>query len=96
MLSKTTLTVGGGGICYQATFNSFFFDVKVFNPLALTYSSQTLKAAHKSNENAKKRLYAEVQGGPRNPRLEFFGVRKTSSRAGSVQRHSTIVRSHVV
>ena len=36
-----------------------FFDVKVFNPLALTYSNQTLKAAHKSNENSKKRLYAE-------------------------------------
>ena len=36
-----------------------FFDVKVFNPLARSYSGQTLKAAHKSNENSKKRLYAE-------------------------------------
>ena len=36
-----------------------YFDVKVFNPLAKTYSTQTLKAAHKSNENMKKRLYAE-------------------------------------
>ena len=36
-----------------------FFDVKVFNPLARTYSGQTLKAAHRSNENTKKRLYAE-------------------------------------
>ena len=36
-----------------------FFDVKVFNPLARSYSGQTLKAAHKSNENTKKRLYNE-------------------------------------
>ena len=36
-----------------------YFDVQVFNPLAKTYSTQTLKAAHKSNENLKKRLYAE-------------------------------------
>ena len=36
-----------------------YFDVQVFNPLAKTYSTQTLKAAHKSNENMKKRLYAE-------------------------------------
>ena len=36
-----------------------FFDVKVFNPLARTYSNQTLKAAHKTNENIKKRMYNE-------------------------------------
>ena len=36
-----------------------FFDVKVFNPLARSYSGQTLKAAHRSNENIKKRMYAE-------------------------------------
>ena len=36
-----------------------FFDVRVFNPLAQSYTSQTLKAAHKSNENSKKREYAE-------------------------------------
>ena len=36
-----------------------FFDVKVFNPLARSYSGQTLKAAHRSNENSKKRMYAE-------------------------------------
>ena len=39
--------------------NKAYFDVKVFNPLARSYSNQTLKAAHKSNENAKKRLYME-------------------------------------
>ena len=36
-----------------------FFDIRVFNPFAQTYSDQTLQAAHKSNENAKKREYAE-------------------------------------
>ena len=36
-----------------------YFDIRVFNPLAKSYSNQTLKAAHKSNENAKKREYAE-------------------------------------
>ena len=36
-----------------------FFDIRVFNPLAQTYSNQTLKSAHKSNENSKKREYAE-------------------------------------
>ena len=36
-----------------------FFDIRVFNPLAQTYSNQTLKAAHRSNENSKKREYAE-------------------------------------
>ena len=36
-----------------------FFDIRVFNPLAPTYSNQTLKAAHRSNENSKKREYAE-------------------------------------
>lgn len=36
-----------------------FFDVKVFNPLARSYSGQTLKASHRSNESGKKRLYNE-------------------------------------
>ena len=36
-----------------------FCDVRVFNPLAQSYSNQTLKSAHKSNENSKKREYAE-------------------------------------
>ena len=36
-----------------------FFDVKVFNPLARSYSGQTLKASHKANESGKKRLYNE-------------------------------------
>ena len=36
-----------------------FFDVRVFNPLAQCYSNQTLKAAHKTNENSKKREYGE-------------------------------------
>ena len=36
-----------------------FFDVRVFNPLAPSYRNQTLTAAHRSNENAKKRCYRE-------------------------------------
>ena len=36
-----------------------FFDVRVFNPLAQCYSNQTIRAAHKLNENNKKREYAE-------------------------------------
>ena len=36
-----------------------YFDVKVFNPLAQSYSNQTLKAAHRSNEKSKKRNYVE-------------------------------------
>ena len=36
-----------------------FFDIRVFNPLAPSYSKQTLKAAHRSNENSKKQEYAE-------------------------------------
>ena len=36
-----------------------FFDVRVFNPLAQSYKDQTLKAAHRLNENGKKREYAE-------------------------------------
>ena len=36
-----------------------FFDVRVFNPLAPSYRNQTLAAAHKSNENEKKRKYRE-------------------------------------
>ena len=36
-----------------------FFDIRVFNPLAQSYSNQTLKAAHKSNESQKKREYGE-------------------------------------
>ena len=36
-----------------------FCDVRVFNPLAHSYSNQTLKSAHASNENSKKREYAE-------------------------------------
>ena len=39
--------------------NRAFFDVRVFNPLAQTYNNQTLKAAHKTNENGKKREYGE-------------------------------------
>ena len=34
-----------------------FFDIRVFNPLAPSYSNSTIKAAHKSNENSKKREY---------------------------------------
>ena len=36
-----------------------FFDVKVFNPLAQSYSKLTLKAAHKQNEREKKRKYED-------------------------------------
>ena len=36
-----------------------FLDVRVFNPLAPSYRNQTLAAAHKANENAKKRAYRE-------------------------------------
>ena len=36
-----------------------FFDIRVFNPFAQSYSNQTLKASHRSNENSKKREYAE-------------------------------------
>ena len=36
-----------------------FFDVRVFNPLAPSYRNQTLSAAHKSNENEKKRKYRQ-------------------------------------
>ena len=36
-----------------------YFDVRVFNPLAPSYSDQTLKAAHRTNEMNKKREYAE-------------------------------------
>ena len=36
-----------------------FFDIRVFNPLAQSYSNQTLKAAHKSNESQKKKEYGE-------------------------------------
>ena len=39
--------------------NRAYFDVRVFNPLAQSYSNRTLKAAHKSNENSKKREYNE-------------------------------------
>ena len=39
--------------------NRAFCDVRVFNPLAPTYRNQSLKAAHKTNENAKKREYGE-------------------------------------
>ena len=39
--------------------NRAFCDVRVFNPLAQTYSNQTLQAAHISNENEKKREYGE-------------------------------------
>ena len=34
-----------------------YFDVKVFNPTAKTYLNQSLKAAHRSNEQMKKRSY---------------------------------------
>ena len=36
-----------------------YLDVRVFNPLAETYSTQTLEAAHRRNENEKKREYGE-------------------------------------
>ena len=36
-----------------------YFDIRVFNPLAPSYSNQSMKAAHRLNENAKKREYAE-------------------------------------
>ena len=36
-----------------------FFDVRVFNPLAQSYNSQTLKAAHKTKDNQKKQEYGE-------------------------------------
>ena len=36
-----------------------FFDIRVFNPLAKSYSNLTLKAAHKSNESQKKKEYGE-------------------------------------
>ena len=36
-----------------------FFDIRVFNPLAQCYNDSTIKAAHKSNENSKKREYNE-------------------------------------
>ena len=39
--------------------NKAFCDIRVFNPLAKTYKNQTLKAAHASNEEAKKREYGE-------------------------------------
>jgi len=34
-----------------------YFDVKVFNPTAKSYLNQSLKAAHRSNEQMKKRSY---------------------------------------
>ena len=34
-----------------------YVDVKIFNPLAKTYSTSTLQAAHRSNEQSKKRNY---------------------------------------
>ena len=36
-----------------------FFDVRVFNPLAKSYTKQTMKAVHRENENKKKREYGE-------------------------------------
>ena len=36
-----------------------FCDVRVFNPLARSYSNLTLKASHKSNEDSKKREYKD-------------------------------------
>ena len=36
-----------------------FMDVRVFNPLAKTYLSGSLEAAHRRNEQEKKRKYAE-------------------------------------
>ena len=36
-----------------------YFDIRVFNPLAKSYNNQTLKAAHRTNEAAKKREYGE-------------------------------------
>ena len=36
-----------------------FFDVRIFNPTAKCYSTQSLNAAHKRNENEKKRSYNE-------------------------------------
>ena len=34
-----------------------FFDIRVFNPFAPSYFNSTIKAAHKTNENSKKREY---------------------------------------
>ena len=36
-----------------------FVDIRIFNPLARHYSNQSLKAAHRKNENEKKRTYNE-------------------------------------
>ena len=36
-----------------------FCDVRIFNPIAKSYLNQSLSAAHRRNENEKKRLYNE-------------------------------------
>ena len=36
-----------------------FMDIRVFNPMAKTYSNQSIKAAHLNNEREKKRQYNE-------------------------------------
>ena len=54
---QARLDVAAGGVWVKCS--RAFFDVTVFNPLAHTYTNQTLKTAHKSNENGKKREYGE-------------------------------------
>ena len=36
-----------------------YFDIRVFNPLAQSYMTHSMKAAHRMNENGKKREYGE-------------------------------------
>ena len=55
--NNARLDVSARGVWIKG--NKAFCDVRVFNPLAPSYRNQTLKAAHKTNENAKKREYGE-------------------------------------
>ena len=54
---QARLDVSARGVWVKGT--RAFFDVRVFNPLAHTYAKSSIKAAHKNNENAKKREYNE-------------------------------------
>ena len=54
--NNARLDVSARGVWIKG--NKAFCDVRVFNPLVPSYRNQTLKAAHKTNENAKKREYA--------------------------------------
>ena len=65
--------------------NKAFCDVRVFNPLAPSYRNQTLKAAHSTNENAKKREYGarvlEIEHGTFTPLVfSCFGGMATECR----------------